>query len=653
MNELARVPAPDPAILRAVEVLRATQHARGSWKGDYSGPLFLPPLLVFTWHLVEHEPTEAQREGLVRYLQGTANRDGGWGLGIEGPSCVFTTALNLAALRLLDVPADDPGLVRARFWLRAHGGPLAAASWGKFFLALVGLYDWEGLHPIPPELWLLPRQAPVHPGRMWCHARMVYLPMSWLYGRRATGRITPRILELREELYGGAWDGIRWRDHRDRVARVDAHTPRTPELRVVHALLGLAERWMPPRLRERALGEVLHQIRYEDEVTDHLCIGPVNKLLDTLVWHCVDPGGPRVRRHLERLETYLVDDHQGTRMNGYDSSELWDTAFACQALALAAPDQGADVLARAGAYVHAQQVLEDPPDRRAHYRARSEGAWPFSTREHGWPITDCTAEGLLACLALEEAGQEPLSHDRLALAVERLLGWQNPDGGWASYERTRGPAWLERLNPSDAFGAIMIDHTHTECTAACVTALSAWRDRAPGDARVDQALARGVACLRRLQGPDGGWRGGWGVCFTYGTWFAVRGLRAAGVPVSDPAITRAVAYLEGIQLRDGGWGERLESCRLGRSVPTAGGQAVMTSWALLALAAAGRADGVAARRGEAFLRGRQLPDGRWPEEHVAGVFNQTCAIHYDAYLEVFPPWALAALQRAREHGAEP
>ena len=36
------------------------------------------------------------------------------------------------------------------------------------------------------------------------------------------------------------------------------------------------------------------------------------------------------------------------------------------------------------------------------------------------------------------------------------------------------------------------------------------------------------------------------------------------------------------------------------------------------------------------------PDGRWPPEPLAGVFNRTCAIHYDAYLRVFPPWALAA-----------
>src|SRR5204862_2808451 len=88
------------------------------------------------------------------------------------------------ALRQLGEPADATWAARARAWLAAHGGPLASASWGKFFLALMNLYDFAGIDPVQPELWLLPRWAPMHPGRMWCHARMVYLPMSFLYGRR-------------------------------------------------------------------------------------------------------------------------------------------------------------------------------------------------------------------------------------------------------------------------------------------------------------------------------------------------------------------------------------------------------------------------------------------------------------------------------------
>ena len=33
------------------------------------------------------------------------------------------------------------------------GGATAIPAWGKFWLALLNVYDWAGLNPVPPELW--------------------------------------------------------------------------------------------------------------------------------------------------------------------------------------------------------------------------------------------------------------------------------------------------------------------------------------------------------------------------------------------------------------------------------------------------------------------------------------------------------------------
>lgn len=37
--------------------------------------------------------------------------------------------------------------------LQSLGGAAASASWGKFWLSVLNVYDWEGNNPIPPELW--------------------------------------------------------------------------------------------------------------------------------------------------------------------------------------------------------------------------------------------------------------------------------------------------------------------------------------------------------------------------------------------------------------------------------------------------------------------------------------------------------------------
>src|SRR5262249_53463597 len=203
----------------------------------------------------------------------------------------------------------------------------------------------------------------------------------------------------------------------------------------------------------------------------------------------------------------------GLKMQGYNSSELWDTAFAVQGiLATGRVERMQPVLERAAHYIESNQVLEDVPELEKAYRHRSRGGWPFSTRAHGWPISGCTGEGLKASLLVEKAGLNQVPRVRLREAVEEILSLQNEDGGWATYELQRGPKWLEKLNPSDVFSTIMVDVSYVECTSACVQALAAWRAFAPEDAGwLREPIRRGGRFRRSIQragGPGGGRTGG-------------------------------------------------------------------------------------------------------------------------------------------------
>ncbi|MEM9191058.1 MAG: prenyltransferase/squalene oxidase repeat-containing protein [Myxococcota bacterium] len=634
----------DRAIDRGLEHLRRTQSSEGSWKGDYGGPLFLLPMYVGTAHVLGISLSPPVKQDMVRYLRRQQRSDGGYGLHVEGESHVFTTVLCYVALRLLGESADDEAQEHARTFLRKHGGPLASASWGKFFLCMLGVYDYRGITPLLPELWLLPPSLPFHPSRLWCHCRMVYLPMAWLYGARAVGPESPVILALRNELYDGGYDQVDWAGAREIVADTDSYVPRTVYARWANRALEAIEPLVPPLLRQQAQAFVLEQIDAEDRNTSYVCIGPVNKLLNTLVWHFHRPGGEEVNAHLRRLPDYLWSDWDGVKMQGYNSSELWDTAFAVQAMvATGAKVKSLPTLSRAADFIDRTQVREDVPHRERVFRHASRGGWPFSTREHGWPISDCTAEGIKASLQLEGLVENAVTGDRLCEAVDLLLTMQNPDGGYATYELTRGPAWLELLNPSDCFADIMIDYSYVECTAAAVEALAAFRRRHPHYRReeIDATVQRATEFILRTQRADGSWEGSWGVCFTYGTMFGVSGLLAAGFAASHPALERAAGFLSAMQADDGGWGESAESCRARRYVPTEHSQAVMTAWALRTLLLLGRRSSPECVRGIRFLLRQQESDGSFPPEHIAGMFNKTSAIHYDNYLKIFPLWALA------------
>lgn len=75
--------------------------------------------------------------------------------------------------------------------IHEYGGATYITSWGKFWLSVLGVYEWEGQNPLNPEMWLLPFSkwtgvGYVHPGRFWCHCRMVRLQNGAPFSARAT-----------------------------------------------------------------------------------------------------------------------------------------------------------------------------------------------------------------------------------------------------------------------------------------------------------------------------------------------------------------------------------------------------------------------------------------------------------------------------------
>src|SRR6516162_6333261 len=155
-----------------------------------------------------------------------------------------------------------------------------------------------------------------------------------------------------------------------------------------------------------------------------------------------------------------------------------------------------------------------------------------------------------------------VSPEQLEAAVAFILDRQNSDGGFGTYERRRGPAFLERLNPSEMFGDCMTELSYVECTSSAVTALCRYREHHPDRQRerVNQAIAAGCDLLRARQRVDGSWPGFWGINFTYATWFAVGALRAAGATPRDPALMLAAEWVASKQKPDGGWGEHYTGC---------------------------------------------------------------------------------------------
>ena len=430
----------------------------GHFPGDYGGPMFLMPGLIIVLYVTKHIDkvlTIHHKREMLRYLKNHQRDDGGYGLHIEGErSTMFGTVLSYVSLRLLGLDADDPTCVRARKWIVEGGGAINIPSWGKFWLCVLGVYDWTGINPMPPEMWLLPYTLnPLHPGRFWCHCRMVYLPMSYVYGKRGTGEATSLTEAIKSELYVENYNSINWDKTRNQCHKNDLYYPHPFIQDIVWYTLHRIEPLLLPGgslnwLRVKALKEVMKLVHYEDINTRYVDIGPVNKVVNMLCCWLDDEKSVEgaFQMHLPRVMDYLWIAEDGMKMQGYNGSQLWDTAFAVQALeASGLSCEFQSMAVKMQSYLDATQVREDcPGPLRKYYRHISKGAWPFSTRDHGWPITDCSSEGLKAALFLNEQdfkhGDKSIvriSDERLFDCVEVILSFQNPGGGWATYENTR------------------------------------------------------------------------------------------------------------------------------------------------------------------------------------------------------------------------
>lgn len=665
MPELPPAKRPLEAAQNGWEFFKRMQTEDGHWAGAYDGPLFVTCGLVIMQYITGVVIDDVRKKEMCRYLLNIAHtEDGGWGLHTESQSTAFGTAMNYVMLRILGMEPDDPAMIKARNCLHSLGSARAIPSWGKFWLSALGVYEWEGMNPIPPEPLLLPTFLPVNPGNWWVHTRAVFVGMSYTYGLKRSLPLNDLTRSLRQELYDQPYEQIDWYAQRDNVCDRDRYVPNTLLLRGFNTALGIYENWGPSFIRQRALKEALFQIENEVKNTHYLCIAPVNFATNMLaVFYAHGSESPWFKGMQDRIPDVLWMCWEGLAACGTNGSQLWDTAFAVQAAVgagIAGLKANHGCMRKALEFLDNTQIRQNPENMSRTYRHPTKGAWPFSTRDQAYTVSDTTAEALKSTILLQQASFLPqlVSDERLQDAVDLLLGMRNGwwmGGGFASYELVRGPQIMERLNASEVFGNIMVEYAYPECTTSVVLGLTKFTRTYPEykPAQIKKCIDHAISYVLKQQRSDGSWYGSWGVCFTYASMFALQSMACVDMYFDNCwEGMKACAFLIDRQNEDGGWGESFASCEQKQYIQHPdGSQVVHTAWALLALMAAKCNYGDVIERGVVFLMKRQQPSGEWLQESIEGVFNHSCAIRYPNYKFIFPIWALG--QYAELHGNLP
>jgi squalene-hopene/tetraprenyl-beta-curcumene cyclase len=292
-------------------------------------------------------------------------------------------------------------------------------------------------------------------------------------------------------------------------------------------------------------------------------------------------------------------------------------------------------------------TVGDWADQRPHVRP---GGWAFQYANPHYPDLDDTA---VVVMAMDRFARrrvmrgEPDFHESIQRGREWVLGLQSANGGWGAFDADNTSEYLNHIPFAD-HGALL-DPPSADVTARCVSMIAQL-----GEAADAQALAKGLAFLRRTQEADGSWYGRWGMNYVYGTWSVLCALHAAGIDRHAREVRRAVAWLFAAQNDDGGWGETGVSYDLDyhghERAPSTPSQ---TAWALLGLLTVGEERSAAVERGVDFLLRQQGADGFWREpQFTATGFPRVFYLRYHGYARFFPLWALARyrnLTQSNEH----
>ncbi len=185
------------ALERACEHLLSLQDGAGWWRGELQTNVTMDAEDILLREFLGIR-TAPETERSAAWIRSQQREDGTWTNFHGGPGDLSTTVEAYFALRLAGDPPDAAHMRTAAEWVRESGGLEHTRVFTHVWLALFGLWPWERVPALPPEIVLLPRWAPLNIYNFGCWARQTIVALSLVAARRPR-----RTLELDlRELHG-------------------------------------------------------------------------------------------------------------------------------------------------------------------------------------------------------------------------------------------------------------------------------------------------------------------------------------------------------------------------------------------------------------------------------------------------------------------
>lgn len=182
------------------------------------------------------------------------------------------------------------------------------------------------------------------------------------------------------------------------------------------------------------------------------------------------------------------------------------------------------------------------------------GGWGFSKNSIHFADSDDTSNAMYFLIRLDHLRGKKIRKE-VFKALDWLLTLQNKDGGFGTWEATKGGLIGNLINRVANKKGLVMSESVFEHTARIVVCLSYLKNEKE---KANKAYKRAYKWLLRQQNKDGSFAGTWFINYMFSTSMAMTAL-STDVEAGEKAILKGMKYLKRKQSPDGGFGESPDS----------------------------------------------------------------------------------------------
>lgn len=619
-------------IKRIISILKKNQSEVGTWDYPFETGITTDAYMIILLRSLTIDDEELIKE-LVDRILSEQQDNGAWKLFYDEEDDGNVAATIEAYYALLYsgyCSHDDVRMQIARQFILSNGGIDKSNLLTKIMLAVTGQYSWAKIFTIPTEFVLLPHSFPINFFDFSVFGRANIAPLMILADKKYIIKTnkSPNISDL-YILNHNRWD----EEYLSRVLSNEWNPFLFFIQKRIEDLFG-----MPKQIQELSVDKTKQYMldRIEPDGTLYSYFSSTFLLIFALLSLGYKKDHPTIIHAVNGLKSMKCQIDGKTHIQ-FTTATVWNTALISYAMQEAGVSELDPVIKKANQFLLTRQHYKYG-DWVIHSPHSLPGGWGFSNVNTMNPDIDDTTASLRSIC--KTANINPKVHTSWDKGISWVFSMQNDDGGWPSFEKGVNKSILSMIPIEDA-EYLLADPSSADLTGRTLEFFGKFTNLK----KSHDSIKLGVNWLFNHQEPNGSWYGRWGICYIYGTWAAITGLVAAGIPSDHPSILKSVKWLRYIQNSDGGWGESCKSDKMKTYVPLRASTLTHTAWALDALIATEDELTPEIISGIKYILENNDKDD-WTTSYpkgqgMAGSFY----IHYHSYRYIFPLIALAHYQK--------